>query len=123
MLAAGVDSRSGALRIGYDVSPTSQSLGDFSPMTRVQLSGGIAVFAILLLLTLLAAPRIAATQQLPPPSNVRLMQAGTTYTPVGVGPIGSGGTAAWFIAVPTEGDPYSVECNSAAAKCVKIALP
>jgi len=89
-------------------------------MTRVQLA---ALFAILLLAALLAAPRNAATQQLPPPSNLRLMQGGTTYTPVGVAAIGSGGSAAWFVAVPTEGDPYSVECNSATAKCIKIALP
>jgi hypothetical protein len=92
-------------------------------MTRLLLLGGVALFAILWLAALLAAPRIAATQQLPPPSNVRLMQGGTTYAPVGVATIGSGGTAAWFIAVPTEGDPYSVECNSIASKCIKIAFP
>jgi hypothetical protein len=92
-------------------------------MTRVQLLGGTALFAILLLAASLAAPRIAATQQLPPPSNVRLMQRGTTYTAVGVAPIASGGTMAWFIAVPTEGDAYSVECNSTLTKCIKIAFP
>ena len=92
-------------------------------MTRVRLLSGLALVATLLLAALLVGPRIAATQQLPPPSNLRLMQGGTTYTPVGVGPIGSAGTAAWFIAVPTEGDPYSVVCNSTASKCIKVEFP
>jgi len=67
-------------------------------------------------------PRIAATQQLPPPSSFR--GATTTYSAVGVASTGGGeGTIAWFMALPQTGNAYPVACFSADRKCYQIAFP
>jgi hypothetical protein len=91
-------------------------------MPGIRLFWSFALLAILLLAAL-SIPRMGATQELPPPANMRIL-GGPTYVPVGAAPFQSGpGSIAWFIATPAAGDPYAVHCNSIANQCYKIAFP
>ena len=78
-------------------------------MTRIRLFAGIAIVASLAIVALLA-PRIASTQQ-PMTPAVKAYTPVTTYTPIGVSPAGTHGSA-YLIAVPTGGNPYPVLCVS-----------